>query len=488
MRILLVRPQQPEETHGLKLIMICEPLELEYVGASVPDHEVLICDLMVDNNLDACLKEFNPQVVGTSCYINNISEALDVCRRVKQYDPGIRTVMGGVHAALNPKDFQNRYVDFIVHGEGMTTFKELIECLDTGGDLSRVKGIGYGKKAGFCFTDVRPFPKDVDQFPLPDRKLTQPYRKDYFYLQWRPLTIMRTSWGCPYQCTFCYNRHLTDDKYFSRSPESVVNEIESIDSKEVFIIDDTFLFNKKRLDTLYHMIKERNIEKEYLVYGRTDFVVQNKEILRKWEDIGLRMLRVGIEAVTNEELDQYNKRNSIENNKKAVEICHELGIDVSASFILQPHYTKEHFKALNRYIKELGLVYIFLNPLTPLPATDLYHEYKDRLIVPYETGHALWDFQHCVIRPTQMSLKSFYRSMNIVYLSVLNPFRVRKIKMRKQPYLLPTSKETWGLYKNMFITMVDTLFAYRQHGIIENKNSHTRIKNKATEEVGHDLN
>ena len=33
MRILLVRPQPAKKTIGLQEVMICEPLELEYLGA-----------------------------------------------------------------------------------------------------------------------------------------------------------------------------------------------------------------------------------------------------------------------------------------------------------------------------------------------------------------------------------------------------------------------------------------------------------------------
>jgi radical SAM superfamily enzyme YgiQ (UPF0313 family) len=471
MRILLVRPGQPQETHGLKLIMVCEPLELEYVAAGVSDHDVRICDLMVKDDLETHLREFKPHIVGTSSYINNIGEAIDVCRKAKSHDPGIHTVMGGVHAALNPKDFHAAVVDFIVMGEGIMVFKDLATCLEEGKDPKTVRGIAYRKNNEFHYTGPLRFPGNVDAFPLPDRELTRRYWNDYFYLQWRPLAIMRTSWGCPYRCSFCYNRHLTDDKFFARSPESVVDEIESIHAKQIFVIDDTFLLNKKRLETIYHMIKERKIEKEYLVYGRTDFIAHNKAILKKWESIGLRMVRVGIEAVNDEDLEKYNKNNSVSNNKKAVDVCRELGVDVSASFILHPDFTKDRFKELTQYIKDLGLVYIFLNPLTPLPATSLYDEYKDRLIVPYHSGHPLWDFQHCVIEPTQMSLKSFYWQMNKVYFSTLNPFRVRRLKMRRQPYVAPNSREIFRLYKNVLITTLDMLFAHRQHKIVNRKRS-----------------
>jgi hypothetical protein len=38
MRILLVRVPIPRHTMGLKHIMICEPLELEYVAAGLTGH------------------------------------------------------------------------------------------------------------------------------------------------------------------------------------------------------------------------------------------------------------------------------------------------------------------------------------------------------------------------------------------------------------------------------------------------------------------
>ena len=51
MKILLVRPAVPRHTIGLKHIMICEPLELEYVAAGLRGHEVQVLDLIVEQGL-----------------------------------------------------------------------------------------------------------------------------------------------------------------------------------------------------------------------------------------------------------------------------------------------------------------------------------------------------------------------------------------------------------------------------------------------------
>mgnify|MGYP003401874260 CR=1 FL=1 len=58
MKVLLIRPPVPKFTIGLKHIMICEPLELEYVAAGLKDHEVKIVDLILEKNLHKIFKYF----------------------------------------------------------------------------------------------------------------------------------------------------------------------------------------------------------------------------------------------------------------------------------------------------------------------------------------------------------------------------------------------------------------------------------------------
>src|SRR5688500_12571625 len=98
MKILLVRPAVPEHTIGLKNIMICEPLELEYVAAGLKGHEVQIMDLIVEKGFKKRLKEFNPDVVGTSSYISGVNEVIKLCRETKRWKPDCLTIVGGVQA------------------------------------------------------------------------------------------------------------------------------------------------------------------------------------------------------------------------------------------------------------------------------------------------------------------------------------------------------------------------------------------------------
>ena len=50
MNVLLVRPRPDKETIGLQNVMICEPLELEYIGAYIQPlgHNVTIVDMILE--------------------------------------------------------------------------------------------------------------------------------------------------------------------------------------------------------------------------------------------------------------------------------------------------------------------------------------------------------------------------------------------------------------------------------------------------------
>jgi radical SAM superfamily enzyme YgiQ (UPF0313 family) len=207
----------------------------------------------------------------------------------------------------------------------------------------------------------------------------------------------------------------------------VVAEIESLYVPHVFIVDDVFFCERHRALEIHDLIKARGICKEYAAYCRADFIVRNEDVLRAWKDIGLRVLRVGMEAIHDGELQDYNKRISSECNLEAVEVCRRLGLELSASFLIRPDYGKRNFARLRAYVLRTGLTHVFLNPLTPLPGTVLHEQLKNDVIADHRRMAPLWDFQHSVLKPTKLSLKSFYHQMGMTYLMAVNPFRPRKL-------------------------------------------------------------
>ena len=102
-----------------------------------------------------------------------------------------------------------------------------------------------------------------------------------------------------------------------------------------------------------------------------------------------------------------------------------------------------------------------MNPLVPLPGTELYELYKEQLIVPRHSAYSLWDLQHCVLQPESMTLKSFYRRMNLLYLATANPFRVRRVPIRRKVPIF--TSDGFKFWKGLMKTYYEMLFAYRHH-------------------------
>lgn len=449
MRILLVRPAVPTHTIGLKHIMICEPLELEYVAAGLKGHDVQVMDLILEKGLAARLAAFRPDVVGTSSYIAGVNEVIKVCREAKRYNPNCVTVVGGVQAAQAPEDFLDNSVDVIVRGDGTTTMPAVIRALEQGDDLRSVPGIAIPMDdTTMHHGPPAPYMPKADELPFPDRSVVRHLREKYYYLMHRPVATMKTTWGCWYTCNFCYTWRITDGAQHSRSAESIVAELKEIEAQEIYIVDDIFLINPRRLARLAELLRKEGIRKHYLVYARADFIAANEPIIAEWAELGLKAVFVGLEATTNVELDGMNKETTVDQNLEAIRVLQRNGVDVYGSLIPHPDYTVEDWKRLREFIRMSGLYYVNISPLVPFPGTSQFPVYRDRLIVPRE-AHGLWDLSHAVVR-TKLPLREFYRQLLITYATVIfNLRRARRVTQRTLPTLwsLNYLRLLWGAGK-----------------------------------------
>lgn len=453
MRILLVRPPVPQHTIGLKNVMICEPLELEYVAAGIPaGHEIEIFDMIVEKDLPRRLKRFKPDVIGTSCYITGVNEVIKICRISKRWNPGIRTIVGGVHASRVPEDFDDPSVDCIVMGDGTTMMAELLAAFESGRSLSEIPGLALpAGEERVTLTPERHYMPPPDSLPFPRRDLVKHLADRYYYLFHQPVTTMKTTWGCWYKCNFCFTWRITDGVPFSRSPESIVEELAQIESPDVYIVDDIFLINRRRLSAIADLLRARGIKKKYLVYGRADFIAENEDVIEEWAGLGLSAVLIGLEASTDTELTSMDKECTVDYNVKAIEVLRRHGVDTYGSLIPNPEYTEKEWERLMRFIEDNGLYYLNISPLTPLPGTVIWDEYRDKLTVP-RRAHGLWDLSHAVL-PTRLPLKQYYRFLLRTYSrAVLDIRRADRLTLRTRPpvWTFRYMRLWWGAIKILF--------------------------------------
>jgi len=433
MKILLVRPPVPKHTMGLKHIMICEPLELEYTAANISGHEVQIMDLIVEKGFKKRLEAFAPDIIGSSCYITGVNEVIKIMRQAKLWNPNCITIAGGVHAAQVPEDFADSSVDIIVRGDGTTLMPEIISAIENKTSVYGIKGLAIPIAEGKVeLTGERPYMPKADSLPFPRRDLVAHLQKHYYYLMHKPVATMKTTWGCWYKCNFCYTWEITEGVPYFRSPESIVAELEQIKAKDIYIVDDIFLIKPTRLARIAELIREKNLKKNFLVYARADFIAENETIIEEWASLGLSAVFIGLEASTNVELDSMNKECTVDYNERAIEMLRKYKVDTYGSLIPNPDYTRDDWERLWQFIEKTGLYYLNISPLTPLPGTSIWKDYQNKITVPRE-AHGLWDLSH-VLLPTKMPIKAYYRALLRLYAkTALNFKRAKRLTQRTLP-------------------------------------------------------
>lgn len=445
MRILLVKPNT-ELMVARRLqegFLRLEPLELEIVAGGVPENdEVKILDLTLEkdpfNIFKNNLNNWLPELVGFTSYTSNSYTVKKLAGMVKEHNPSTLTVVGGIHATIVPNDYAGHNIDIIVRGEGGTTFREILERLKKGEPLFFDNRALSVEDPEFNNKAILPPPAypPVEQIPMPRRNLVQ---RSQYYCSWtsspnRRLDTMfpqvaslRTSLGCPFSCSFCVVHHVMRGKYLQRKPEDVVDEIASLKEKYIYFVDDEMFVNTKRVKRIAVLLMERGVKKRYISWARSDTIAEHPELFRLWRRAGLDTVYVGLESMNNSQLDNYNKRTSMESNRKAIEFFREIGITLHAAFIVHPNFTVEDFQSLQREVKNICPAEITFTVLSPSPGTELGRKHQNDFICdPYR----FYDCMHTLL-PTRLPIRQFYRHFSELYITAMrnNPLRMNNIKI-----------------------------------------------------------
>ncbi len=392
MKILLIRPKPHNETIGLQSIMVCEPLELMTLKAILTQNnfKVKIIDMILENKpIEFFIKKYSPDYVGITGYISHVNVIKSYAKKIKNINPKIKIIVGGVHAAVCPNDFSDKNIDFV-----SSKNDEFFEYM-------RIKNM---------------------HVVLPDRNLPKKYRKKYYYLFHDNCALIKTSFGCPYNCNFCFCKEISD--YIPRVIDDVIAELKTIKQKEIYIVDDDFLFNRKRLNEFIFKIRKNNLHKRFLVYGRADFIAKNEDIIKKLKEIGLRAVIVGLESDSQAKLDSYNKKTKLNDNLNAVRILQKYDIECYGTLMLDPSMSIHDFYDLYKLIELYDLKFVNLQPFTPMPNTPYFEECKNDLLVPFSQKEK-WDMAHIVLKPKKISVRRYYFEIIKLYYKIT--FRPKSI-------------------------------------------------------------
>jgi radical SAM superfamily enzyme YgiQ (UPF0313 family) len=171
--------------------------------------------------------------------------------------------------------------------------------------------------------------------------------------------------------------------------------------------------------------------------------------LKKWVDVGLYAVLLGLEGVSDKTLKNVNKNNTSATNDEALRILHDNGVIIWGAFIVDPDWEADDFKQLREYVTRQQITHTQFTVLTPLPGTRLYRQKEAELLTH---DYSCYDTMHSVL-PTRLPREEFYRQFANLYRQTdIGPYYdlVREGKLTiancKQGKAMLDSAANWQLY------------------------------------------
>lgn len=294
------------------------------------------------------LKSQEYDVIGITAITPNILKARHMCELIREHQPKAKIVIGG-HIANIP-DLDHRIdVDYVARGDGVRWFRQFLGE-DVGRPLNHpavLSGLGT-RSAGFL---LNPKPGDTAATLIP-------------------------SVGCPLGCNFCSTSAMFGGKgkfinFYQNGDElfAIMEQLEArLQVNSFFVMDENFLFHRKRALRLLDLIEEHG--KSWSLY-----VFASANILRSYDidqlvRLGISWVWMGIEGKNS----QYKKLSGID----TFELVRELqshGIRVLGSTIigLEDH-TPETLPAAIEHAARHDTDFHQFMLYTPIPGTALHKE------------------------------------------------------------------------------------------------------------------
>jgi anaerobic magnesium-protoporphyrin IX monomethyl ester cyclase len=311
------------------------------------------------------LRKIKPDVVAMTCVTENYNRGQQYAQTIKQFNPKIKVVIGGIHISSVPESL-NQNMDVGIIGEGEQTFLELLQ--NNFEPNNSINGLVYQDEKDLVQTSKRVLIEPLDNIPHPDRSIF--WSKPRTIIAGASDFYMFSSRGCTNRCKFCSSSRFWE-KLRLHSAKYVIEEIsqlKDLGAKNICFYDDTFLADLERAKEISEAVK--NFGLTFHVTARANQITdESAKTLKKMNVIGVGM---GLESQVAKSLLWLQKGNTPEMNQKAIDVLKTNGLRYAASFIKGiPNETQEEFKVTLDFIKQNNIPHD-LYTLVKFPNTPLY--------------------------------------------------------------------------------------------------------------------
>ncbi len=387
MKIVLIMPSGSIHRHrsgNFKKVLRYAPLTLTTLAALVPPE--LEADIrLIDEGVEPIPEEFDADLVGINAITGTAPRAYAIAARAREQ--GCTVVLGGVHPTLLP-DEAMRHADAVVTGFAEQTWPQLLH------DFSR----GQLKRLYRSPSDPT-----LHGLPIPRRDLL----RENAYIT---VNSVYASRGCPNRCGFCVIPVVWGQQAYFRPVPEVIREIELLKGRDLVLIDPNLIANRAYARDFFRELAP--LRRRWYGLATTE-ITDDPDLFALLVRSGCKGLFIGFESVSQPTLNRIDKEfNPVHRYKEIIRKLHDHGIAVQGAFVFG--FDSDDPGVFQRTVEVVADLKIDLprfSVFTPFPGTPVFERLSaERRII--ETDWSLYDAQHVVFEPTQMSAERLQEGLH----------------------------------------------------------------------------
>lgn len=448
LKILFVYPKYPDTfwsfKHALKFVSkkaAHPPLGLMTVAAMLPEEwEKKLVDLNVKALKDKDIEWADYVFIGAMVVQRDSSrETIARCHAL-----GTKVVAGGPLFTSEYDEFDE--VDHLVLDEAESTLPPFLADLEKG-------------QAKHIYTS--PERPDLGQTPIPMWSLIDMSKYATMNVQY--------SRGCPFNCEFCSIVLFNGNNPRTKSADQLLAEMQSLYDigwqGSLFIVDDNFIGNKKKLkaEVLPAIIRWQEQRKyPFPLFTEASInLADDDELMRLMAEAGFDRVFVGIESPNEDSLAECDKStNKNRDLVAAVKKIQSFGMEVQGGFIVGfDSDPLSIFRSQINFIQNSGIVTAMVGLLTAPRGTRLHDRLRteNRLLrdstgdntdcsinfVPKMNYETLIDGYKQIMR-TIYAPKEYYARIK-TFLKEYRPYKAPRVTQLRRPYVAAFFRSIWVL-------------------------------------------